>query len=217
MKMGLMLFVGLCVIMALGCIESDNSDSNESGKSVSVGGYNFTADLDDKWVTTQGEPTTYKPKDMEDQYGIPWGANDWTGIANYGAFWYMSGEPIGERTKNGFGEIFVLMPKNEYLEGSDRSKTDILRHAAYMVIDPRNHRNAVLGGDLTEKEIKYNGRDAFLIEVSDELMDGFINHRSLGAIALFLDDDTVALIYFETSNNFGTTAWDAINSITITQ
>jgi len=89
-----------------------------------------------------------------------------------------------------------------------------------MIINPKDHRNAVIGGDLTEKEIEYNGRQAYYIEVEGELItpedyDHFINDNSLGAIAFFLDDNTVALIGVETTNDFGMSAWDVINSITV--
>jgi uncharacterized Fe-S cluster-containing MiaB family protein len=89
-----------------------------------------------------------------------------------------------------------------------------------MIINPKNHRNAVIGGDLTEKEIEYNGRQAYYIEVQGELITSedypaFINDNSLGAIAFFLDDNTVALIGVETTNDFGMSAWDVIDSITV--
>ena len=103
---------------------------------------------------------------------------------------------------------------------ADSSSIDILKHAAYMIINPKDHRNAVIGGDLTEKEIEYNGRQAYYIEVEGELITPenyhtFINDNSLGAVAFFLDDNTVALIGVETTNDFGMSAWDVINSITV--
>jgi hypothetical protein len=199
--------------MVCGCL-----DTALVQKSVTIGGYTFTAALDDKWDTSVGEVATYVPANLEDQYGIPDGAYDWTGLEDYGALWYRSGEPSGSITKNGLANIFVLDP-NEDL--ADSGSIDILRHAVYMYIDPRDHRNAVIGGDLTEKEIEYNGKEAYLIEVEGELItpengDDFVNDRSYGAIAFFLDNDTVALIGAETSNDFGMSAWDVIDSITVT-
>jgi len=103
---------------------------------------------------------------------------------------------------------------------SDSSSIDISKHAAYMIINPKDHRNAVIGGDLTEKEIEYNGRQAYYIEVEGELITlenyhTFINDNSLGAVAFFLDDNTVALIDAFTTNDFGMSAWDVIDSITV--
>jgi hypothetical protein len=182
-----------------------------------IDGYTFTASLNDKWVNSSGDVSKYKPADLEDQFGIPDGAYDWTGFADYSAFDYRSGEPSGSITKAGWAHIFVLKPDEDL---ADSSSIDILKHAAYMIINPKDHRNAVIGGDLTEKEIEYNGRQAYYIEVEGELITPenyhtFINDNSLGAIAFFLDDDTVALIDVETTNDFGMSAWDVINSITV--
>jgi hypothetical protein len=111
----------------------------------------------------------------------------------------------------------VLKPDDDL---SDSSSIDILKHATYLLINPKDHRNAVIGGDLTEKEIEYNGRQAYYIEVEGELITPenyhtFINDNSLGAVAFFLDDNTVALIGVETTNDFGMSAWDVIDSITV--
>jgi len=205
----LIALVILCAVMVCGCL-----DTAVVQKSVTIGGHTFTAALDDKWATSvQGEAVPYVPANLEDQYGIPDGAYDWTGLEDYGAFSYKSGQPSGSITKYGFVYIFILNP-NEDL--ADSSSIDILRHAAYLIIDPGNHRNAVLGGDLTEKEIEYNGKEAYLVEVSGELKEDHINDNSYGAISFFLDNDTVALIGVHTTNNYGISAWDVIESITVT-
>jgi len=211
-KISLIIFLGICAVLVCGCL-----DTAAEQKSVMIDGYTFTASLNDKWVNSSGDVSKYKPDDLEDQFGIPDGAYDWTGFADYSAFDYRSGEPSGSITKAGWAHIFVLKPDEDL---ADSSSIDILKHAAYMIINPKDHRNAVIGGDLTEKEIEYNGRQAYYIEVEGELItpedyDHFINDNSLGAIAFFLDDNTVALIGVETTNDFGMSAWDVINSITV--
>jgi len=211
-KISLIIFLGICAVLVCGCL-----DTAAEQKSVMIDGYTFTASLNDKWVNSSGDVSKYKPADLEDQFGIPDGAYDWTGFADYSAFDYRSGEPSGSITKAGWAHIFVLKPDEDL---ADSSSIDILKHAAYMIINPKDHRNAVIGGDLTEKEIEYNGRQAYYIEVEGELItpedyDHFINDNSLGAIAFFLDDNTVALIGVETTNDFGMSAWDVINSITV--
>ncbi|MBP7067670.1 MAG: hypothetical protein KBB04_05260 [Methanothrix sp.] len=211
-KISLIIFLGICAVLVCGCL-----DTAAEQKSVMIDGYTFTASLNDKWVNSSGDVSKYKPADLEDQFGIPDGAYDWTGFADYSAFDYRSGEPSGSITKAGWAHIFVLKPDEDL---ADNSSIDILKHAAYMIINPKDHRNAVIGGDLTEKEIEYNGRQAYYIEVEGELITPenyhtFINDNSLGAIAFFLDDDTVALIDVETTNDFGMSAWDVINSITV--
>ena len=211
-KISLIIFLGICAVLVCGCL-----DTAAEQKSVMIDGYTFTASLNDKWVNSSGDVSKYKPDDLEDQFGIPDGAYDWTGFADYSAFDYRSGEPSGSITKAGWAHIFVLKPDEDL---ADSSSIDILKHAAYMIINPKDHRNAVIGGDLTEKEIEYNGRQAYYIEVEGELITPenyhtFINDNSLGAIAFFLDDDTVALIDVETTNDFGMSAWDVINSITV--
>jgi len=211
-KISLIIFLGICAVLTCGCL-----DTAAEQKSVMIDGYTFTASLNDKWVNSSGDVSKYKPADLEDQFGIPDGAYDWTGFADYSAFDYRSGEPSGSITKAGWAHIFVLKPDEDL---ADSSSIDILKHAAYMIINPKNHRNAVIGGDLTEKEIEYNGRQAYYIEVQGELITSedypaFINDNSLGAIAFFLDDNTVALIGVETTNDFGMSAWDVIDSITV--
>jgi len=211
-KISLIIFLGICAVLVCGCL-----DTAAEQKSVMIDGYTFTAALDDKWDNSSREVSKYKPADLEDQFGIPDGAYDWTGFADYSAFDYRSGEPSGSITKAGWAHIFVLKPDEDL---ADSSSIDILKHAAYMIINPKNHRNAVIGGDLTEKEIEYNGRQAYYIEVEGELITPenyhtFINDNSLGAIAFFLDDNTVALIGVETTNDFGMSAWDVIDSITV--
>ena len=211
-KISLIIFLGICAVLVCGCL-----DTAAEQKSVMIDGYTFTAALDDKWDNSSREVSKYKPADLEDQFGIPDGAYDWTGFADYSAFDYRSGEPSGSITKAGWAHIFVLKPDEDL---ADSSSIDILKHAAYMIINPKDHRNAVIGGDLTEKEIEYNGRQAYYIEVEGELItpedyDHFINDNSLGAIAFFLDDNTVALIGVETTNDFGMSAWDVIDSITV--
>ncbi len=211
-KISLIIFLGICAVLVCGCL-----DTAAEQKSVMIDGYTFTASLNDKWVNSSGDVSKYKPADLEDQFGIPDGAYDWTGFADYSAFDYRSGEPSGSITKAGWAHIFVLKPDEDL---ADSSSIDILKHAAYMIINPKDHRNAVIGGDLTEKEIEYNGRQAYYIEVEGELItpedyDHFINDNSLGAIAFFLDDNTVALIGVETTNDFGMSAWDVIDSITV--
>ena len=211
-KISLIIFLGICAVLVCGCL-----DTAAEQKSVMIDGYTFTAALDDKWDNSSREVSKYKPADLEDQFGIPDGAYDWTGFADYSAFDYRSGEPSGSITKAGWAHIFVLKPDDDL---SYSSSIEMLRHAAYMIINPKDHRNAVIGGDLTEKEIEYNGRQAYYIEVEGELItpedyDHFINDNSLGAIAFFLDDNTVALIGVETTNDFGMSAWDVINSITV--
>jgi hypothetical protein len=211
-KISLIIFLGICAVLVCGCL-----DTAAEQKSVMIDGYTFTAALDDKWDNSSREVSKYKPADLEDQFGIPDGAYDWTGFADYSAFDYRSGEPSGSITKAGWAHIFVLKPDEDL---ADSSSIDILKHAAYMIINPKDHRNAVIGGDLTEKEIEYNGRQAYYIEVEGELITPenyhtFINDNSLGAIAFFLDDNTVALIGVETTNDFGMSAWDVIDSITV--
>ena len=211
-KISLIIFLGICAVLVCGCL-----DTAAEQKSVMIDGYTFTASLNDKWVNSSGDVSKYKPADLEDQFGIPYGAYDWTGFADYSAFDYRSGEPSGSITKAGWAHIFVLKPDEDL---ADSSSIDILKHAAYMIINPKDHRNAVIGGDLTEKEIEYNGRQAYYIEVEGELITPenyhtFINDNSLGAIAFFLDDNTVALIGVETTNDFGMSAWDVIDSITV--
>lgn len=211
-KISLIIFLGICAVLVCGCL-----DTAAEQKSVMIDGYTFTAALDDKWDNSSREVSKYKPADLEDQFGIPDGAYDWTGFADYSAFDYRSGELSGSITKAGWAHIFVLKPDEDL---ADSSSIDILKHAAYMIINPKDHRNAVIGGDLTEKEIEYNGRQAYYIEVEGELITPenyhtFINDNSLGAIAFFLDDNTVALIGVETTNDFGMSAWDVINSITV--
>jgi hypothetical protein len=211
-KISLIIFLGICAVLTCGCL-----DTAAEQKSVMIDGYTFTASLNDKWVNSSGDVSKYKPADLEDQFGIPDGAYDWTGFADYSAFDYRSGEPSGSITKAGWAHIFVLKPDEDL---ADSSSIDILKHAAYMIINPKDHRNAVIGGDLTEKEIEYNGRQAYYIEVEGELITPenyhtFINDNSLGAVAFFLDDNTVALIGVETTNDFGMSAWDVIDSITV--
>ena len=211
-KISLIIFLGICAVLTCGCL-----DTAAEQKSVMIDGYTFTASLNDKWVNSSGDVSKYKPDDLEDQFGIPDGAYDWTGFADYSAFDYRSGEPSGSITKAGWAHIFVLKPDEDL---ADSSSIDILKHAAYMIINPKDHRNAVIGGDLTEKEIEYNGRQAYYIEVEGELITPenyhtFINDNSLGAVAFFLDDNTVALIGVETTNDFGMSAWDVIDSITV--
>lgn len=211
-KISLIIFLGICAVLTCGCL-----DTAAEQKSVMIDGYTFTASLNDKWVNSSGDVSKYKPADLEDQFGIPDGAYDWTGFADYSAFDYRSGEPSGSITKAGWAHIFVLKPDEDL---ADSSSIDILKHATYLLINPKNHRNAVIGGDLTEKEIEYNGRQAYYIEVQGELITSedypaFINDNSLGAIAFFLDDNTVALIGVETTNDFGMSAWDVIDSITV--
>ena len=211
-KISLIIFLGICAVLVCGCL-----DTAAEQKSVMIDGYTFTASLNDKWVNSSGDVSKYKPADLEDQFGIPDGAYDWTGFADYSAFDYRSGEPSGSITKAGWAHIFVLKPDEDL---ADSSSIDILKHATYLLINPKDHRNAVIGGDLTEKEIEYNGRQAYYIEVEGELITPenyhtFINDNSLGAVAFFLDDNTVALIGVETTNDFGMSAWDVIDSITV--
>ena len=212
-KISLIIFLGICAVLVCGCL-----DTAAEQKSVMIDGYTFTASLNDKWVNSSGDVSKYKPANLEDiQFGIPDGAYDWSGAENYNAFLYRSGEPSGSMTKYGWANIFVLKPDDDL---SDSSSIDISKHAAYMIINPKDHRNAVIGGDLTEKEIEYNGRQAYYIEVEGELITlenyhTFINDNSLGAVAFFLDDNTVVLIDAFTTNDFGMSAWDVIDSITV--
>lgn len=214
-KTSLISLIGVCAIMvACACVGCASSE-----KSISIDGYTFTADLDDNWVTELSEVVTYDPRDMEDIYGIPAGAYDWTGTADFSPFYYRSGEPSGSITKGGWANILVLTPKKDYLEDYERSPSDILKHATDLFINPRNHFNAVATGDLTEKEIEYNGREARLVEVEDEYKvlnggDGFIDEDSEGVIA-FSDNDTIVVIYAFTTNDYGMRAWDVIDSITV--
>jgi len=212
-KISLIIFLGICAVLVCGCL-----DTAAEQKSVMIDGYTFTAALDDKWDNSSREVSKYKPADLEDQFGIPDGAYDWTGFADYSAFDYRSGEPSGSITKAGWAHIFVLKPDDDL---SYSSSIEMLRHAAYMIINPKDHRNAVIGGDLTEKEIEYNGRQAYYIEVEGELITPenyhtFINDNSQGAIAFFLDDGKVCVIDAFTTNNYGMSAWDIIDSITVT-
>ena len=212
-KISLIIFLGICAVLVCGCL-----DTAAEQKSVMIDGYTFTASLNDKWDTSYGEVSKYNPADLEDQFGIPGGAYDWTGFEDYGAFNYRSGEPSGSITKGGWANIFVLKPDDDL---SDSSSIDILKHATYLLINPKDHRNAVIGGDLTEKEIEYNGRQAYYIEVEGELITPenyhtFINDNSQGAIAFFLDDGKVCVIDAFTTNNYGMSAWDIIDSITVT-
>ena len=211
-KISLIIFLGICAVLVCGCL-----DTAAEQKSVMIDGYTFTASLNDKWVNSSGDVSKYKPADLEDQFGIPDGAYDWTGFADYSAFDYRSGEPSGSITKAGWAHIFVLKPDEDL---ADSSSIDILKHAAYMIINPKDHRNAVIGGDLTEKEIEYNGRQAYYIEVQGELITSedypaFRNDNSQGAIAFFLDDGKVCVIDAFTTNNYGMSAWDIIDSITV--
>ncbi|OPY52080.1 MAG: hypothetical protein A4E48_01258 [Methanosaeta sp. PtaU1.Bin060] len=75
--------------------------------------------------------------------------------------------------------------------------------------------DATVTHDLTEKEIDYNGKKARLVELEHELKNDIRNDNSYGAIAFFLDSDTVALIDVMTTNNYGMRAWDVIDSITV--
>ena len=205
--------IALCAILACGCLET-----SQYKKSVIIGGHTFTAVLDDNWINTSGEVAEFSPSNLEDQYGIPLFAHDWTGFEDYTAFYYKSGQPSGSITKAGWANIFVLKPDDDL---SDSSSIDILKHATYLLINPKDHRNAVIGGDLTEKEIEYNGRQAYYIEVEGELITPenyhtFINDNSQGAIAFFLDDGKVCVIDAFTTNNYGMSAWDIIDSITVT-
>lgn len=212
--MALILLLGVFAIGGM-----SGTSGNDSAKNVTIDGYTFEGDFDDKWTNGYGDTETYKPANLEDiQFGIPDGAYDWSGAENYNAFRYRSGEPSGSITKYGWAHIFVLKPDDDL---SYSSSIEMLRHAAYMIINPKNHRNAVIGGDLTENEIEYNGRQAYYIEVEGELITSedypaFRNDNSQGAIAFFLDDGKVCVIDAFTTNNFGMSAWDIIDSITVT-
>jgi hypothetical protein len=135
-KISLIIFLGICAVLVCGCL-----DTAAEQKSVMIDGYTFTAALDDKWDNSSREVSKYKPADLEDQFGIPDGAYDWTGFADYSAFDYRSGEPSGSITKAGWAHIFVLKPDEDL---ADSSSIDILKHAAYMIINPKDHRNAVI-------------------------------------------------------------------------
>lgn len=110
-------------------------------------------------------------------------------------------------TKYGWAHIFVLKP--------DEDMANVLKSATRLLINPKDHRNAVVTGDLTEKEIEYNGRQAYLVEIKEKLMDGFVDYRDYAAIAFFLDGKVCVIDAF-TTDNFGMSAWDIIDSITVT-
>lgn len=200
--------IWIALILLLGVFAiggMSGTSGNDGAKNVTIDGYTFEGDFDNKWISGYGDTKTYKPANLEDQFGIPIGAYDWTGTENYNAFYYDSGEPSGSITKYGWAHIFVLKP--------DEDMANVLKSATRLLINPRNHRNAVVAGDLTEKEIEYNGRQAYLVEIKEELMDGFVDYRDYAAIAFFLDDGKVCVIDAFTTDNFGMSAWDIIDSI----
>ena len=207
--MNKIIWIALILLLGVFAIGGMSGTSgNDDAKNVTIDGYTFEGDFDNKWISGYGDTKTYKPANLEDQFGIPIGAYDWTGTENYNAFYYDSGEPSGSITKYGWAHIFVLKP--------DEDMANVLKSATRLLINPRNHRNAVVAGDLTEKYIEYNGRQAYLVEIKEELMDGFVDYHDYAAIAFFLDDGKVCVIDAFTTNNFGMSAWDIIDSITVT-
>jgi len=106
--MALILLLG---VFAIGGMSSTNG--NDGAKNVTIDGYTFEGDFDDKWISGYGATKTYKPANLEDEFGIPIGAYDWTGTENYNAFYYESGEPSGSITKYGWAHIFVLKPDED--------------------------------------------------------------------------------------------------------
>ena len=203
------IWIALILLLGVFAIGSMSGTSgNDGAKNVTIDGYTFEGDFDDKWISGYGDTKTYKPANLEDQFGIPIGAYDWTGTENYNAFYYDSGEPSGSITKYGWAHIFVLKPDEDMADSSD-----ILKHATRLLINPKDHRNAVVAGDLTEKYTEYNGRQAYLVEIKEELMDGFVDYRDYAAIAFFLDGGKVCVIDAFTTDNFGMSAWDIIDSI----
>jgi len=207
--MNKIIWIALILLLGVFAIGGMSGTSgNDGAKNVTIDGYTFEGDFDNKWISGYGDTKTYKPANLEDQFGIPIGAYDWTGTENYNAFYYDSGEPSGSITKYGWAHIFVLKP--------DEDMANVLKSATRLLIDPKHHRNAVVAGDLTEKYIEYNGRQAYLVEIKEELMDGFVDYHDYAAIAFFLDDGKVCVIDAFTTNNFGMSAWDIIDSITVT-
>ena len=204
--MKVIIWIALILLLGVFAIGGMSGTSgNDDAKNVTIDGYTFEGDFDNKWISGYGDTKTYKPANLEDQFGIPIGAYDWTGTENYNAFYYDSGEPSGSITKYGWAHIFVLKP--------DEDMANVLKSATRLLINPRNHRNAVVAGDLTEKYIEYNGRQAYLVEIKEELMDGFVDYHDYAAIAFFLDDGKVCVIDAFTTDNFGMSAWDIIDRI----
>lgn len=204
--MKVIIWIALILLLGVFAIGSMSGTSgNDGAKNVTIDGYTFEGDFDNKWISGYGDTKTYKPANLEDQFGIPIGAYDWTGTENYNAFYYDSGEPSGSITKYGWAHIFVLKP--------DEDMANVLKSATRLLIDPKHHRNAVVAGDLTEKYIEYNGRQAYLVEIKEELMDGFVDYHDYAAIAFFLDDGKVCVIDAFTTDNFGMSAWDIIDRI----
>jgi hypothetical protein len=204
--MNKIIWIALILLLGVFAIGGMSGTSgNDGAKNVTIDGYTFEGDFDNKWISGYGDTKTYKPANLEDQFGIPIGAYDWTGTENYNAFYYDSGEPSGSITKYGWAHIFVLKP--------DEDMANVLKSATRLLIDPKHHRNAVVAGDLTEKYIEYNGRQAYLVEIKEELMDGFVDYHDYAAIAFFLDDGKVCVIDAFTTDNFGMSAWDIIDRI----
>lgn len=186
----------------------------QSEKGVSLDGHTFKADLDDSWVTTMGEMGAYNPEDSADpETGyVPPVAYDWTGTQDNKAFYH------NDPSKLGWVDILVIKPKKDYVEENNASSSDILRHATDLYINPDKFydMNAV-----TEKNIDFNGKAARLVEVENNLEKGYagntnINRNSQGAIAFFLDNGNVALIYVVTQKDtLGMRAWDVIDKISV--
>jgi hypothetical protein len=180
--------------------------SQAEKENVTLEGHVFTADLPDGWKASQSTGEPYNSQDQAlEALDTSTGATDWTGTQDYEAFnYYGSNQP----SDIGFVDVFVLKPKQEYLDEYQMNSSDpiVLEHATALFL---SLNKAIAAATIVDsvKDINFNGKPAHLVE--------FRGLDRYGVIAFSLDDENIALIRVTLGENLGSSPWDIINSITI--
>jgi hypothetical protein len=155
----------------------------------------------------EGKSSAVEPYNPEDTMNLndvlAAGARDWTGAQAYAAFDYSSGQAD---SNNGWVDIFVLKPKQEWVTDTNATTKDILYHATDLFLDTSGYEAQKTGISINDND--FNTRPAHYIESGLKNIDG--------VIAILLDDGSIALISVTSEENLGSKPWDIINGITVT-
>lgn len=232
-RFGFVVMMG-AVLAALFIAGCTSSSMNE--KSVSLGGYNFTADLPEGW-------DTFKDLNIEEADDEDAGIHDgysWKGVATIP--WFYPQYPNAPKddsyyTGSALTELYVLtipsdlkqdqLDENIRIYGSvdkipdDKKEKDIKT----MLTDVAPPYNSKLIMDYSDEDITFNDFPAHLAE-----MEAFRNAKlnseetnSYGRVAILLDENTVGIIdvtvmrYSPSGQFFDGKASDVIDSFRITK
>jgi parallel beta-helix repeat protein len=200
--------------------------------SVNVDGWNFTADLSDRW-----QPGPYELKN-DDTAGLSSLLADWTKSNMYiKNFSYFNWKGVV------LSNAFILPKEGAVIDFQDipdpqiSSRDEVLANVVIRVhkapediqgLSPQEILADINGYGLTfpkegqrKKEIDFNGHPALLIEkdytsdVFDNTYNQIIHAGSTGRISILMNEDTVVSIDVVTRKESGLHAWDIIKKFMI--